>query len=114
MLVIIGDEDDSTHDLAVHLKQHVPRCGVLSCPRPATRINLEEPAAFNAAVQDFLHAVENGTAGARVTVAGKSYTLIPRDKQGLTPVRRSARRAPQSALLRRQRRDLHVLRAAPS
>ena len=25
MLVVIGDEDDSTHSLAVHLKQHVPR-----------------------------------------------------------------------------------------
>src|SRR5215471_9242393 len=29
MLVVIGDEDDSTHSLAVHLKKNVPRSGVL-------------------------------------------------------------------------------------
>ena len=33
ILVIIGDEDDSTHGLAVHLKKHVPRCGVLELPK---------------------------------------------------------------------------------
>ena len=59
MLVIIGDEDESTHGLAVHLKKHVPRCGVLEMPKIGHTMNLEEPAAFNAAVQDFLHAVEN-------------------------------------------------------
>lgn len=75
MLVIIGDEDDSTHGLAAHLKQHVPRCGVLELPKTGHTINLEEPAAFNAAVQDFLHAVENGRWPART--GGKLYTLIP-------------------------------------
>ena len=33
MLVVIGDEDESTHGLAVHLKQHVARCGVLELPK---------------------------------------------------------------------------------
>ena len=61
MLVIIGDEDESTHGLAVHLKKNVLRCGVLELPKTGHTMNLEEPAAFNAAVQDFLHAVENGT-----------------------------------------------------
>ena len=75
MLVVIGDEDDSTHGLAAHLKQHVPRCGVLELPKTGHTINLEEPAAFNAAVQDFLHAVENGRWPART--GGKLYTLIP-------------------------------------
>jgi pimeloyl-ACP methyl ester carboxylesterase len=74
MLVVIGDEDDSTHSLAVHLKQHVPRSGVLELPKCGHTINLEEPAAFNAAVQDFLHAVENDRWPAR---EAKSYTLIP-------------------------------------
>ena len=32
MLVVIGDEDDSTHSLAAHLKKHVPRSGVLELP----------------------------------------------------------------------------------
>jgi len=58
VLVVIGDEDESTHGLAVHLKKHVPRSGVLELPKCGHTINLEEPAAFNAAVQDFLHAVQ--------------------------------------------------------
>ena len=56
MLVVIGDEDDSTHGLAVHLKLHVPRCGVLELPKCGHTMNLEEPAACKAAMQDFLHA----------------------------------------------------------
>ena len=74
MLVVIGDEDESTHSLAVHLKQHVPRAGVLELPKCGHTINLEEPAAFNAAVQDFLHAVENDRWPSR---GAKTYTLIP-------------------------------------
>ena len=74
MLVVIGDEDDSTHGLAVHLKKHVPRSGVLELPKCGHTMNLEEPAAFNTAVQDFLHAVENDRWPAREE---KSYTLIP-------------------------------------
>jgi pimeloyl-ACP methyl ester carboxylesterase len=74
MLVVIGDEDESTHGLAVHLKKHVPRSGVLELPKCGHTINLEEPAAFNAAVQDFLHAVENDRWPAR---GAKTYTLIP-------------------------------------
>jgi pimeloyl-ACP methyl ester carboxylesterase len=77
MLVIVGDEDDSTHGLAVHLKKHVPRCGVLELPKTGHTINLEEPAAFNAAVQDFLHAVEHGRWAERDAVARQGYTLIP-------------------------------------
>jgi pimeloyl-ACP methyl ester carboxylesterase len=74
MLVIIGDEDDSTHGLAVHLKKHVARSGVLEMPKTGHTMNLEEPAAFNAAVQDFFHAVERERWPAR---GAKTYTLIP-------------------------------------
>lgn len=77
MLVIIGDEDDSTHGLAVHLKRHVPSCGVLELPKTGHTINLEEPAAFNAAMQDFIHAVEHGKWVARDAVARQAHTLIP-------------------------------------
>jgi pimeloyl-ACP methyl ester carboxylesterase len=75
MLVVIGDEDDSTHGLATHLKRHVPRCGVLEFPKTGHTINLEEPAAFNTAVQDFIHAVEHDRWPARE--GGQHYTLIP-------------------------------------
>ncbi len=74
MLVVIGDEDDTTHTLAVHLKQHVPRSGVLELPKCGHTINLEEPAAFNSAVQDFFHAAENDRWPAR---GARTYALIP-------------------------------------
>ncbi len=74
MLVMIGDEDESTHSTALHLKKHVARSGVIEFPKCGHTINLEEPAAFNNALQDFLHAVENDRWPAR-EVAG--YTLIP-------------------------------------
>jgi len=74
MLVIIGDEDESTHGLAVHLKQHVARSGVLEMPKTGHTMNLEEPAAFNSAVQDFFHAVERDRWPAR---GAATYTLIP-------------------------------------
>ena len=44
---------DSTLDLAVFLKRTIPRCGLLMVPKTGHTINLEEPAAFNAAVEDF-------------------------------------------------------------
>ncbi|MCA0302846.1 MAG: alpha/beta hydrolase [Proteobacteria bacterium] len=74
MLVIIGDEDESTHGLAVHLKKVVARSGVLEMPKCGHTMNLEEPAFFNTAMQDFLHAVENDRWPAREAV---TYTLIP-------------------------------------
>ncbi len=82
MLVIAGDEDDSTLDLSVFLKRTVPRCGLMMVPKTGHGINLEEPATFNAAVQDFIHAVERDRWGVSVTikVAGKTYTLVPNEK----------------------------------
>lgn len=80
LLVIAGDEDDSTLDLSVFLKRTVPRCGLLMLPKTGHGINLEEPAAFNRAVEDFIHAVERGRWGPSVTTAGRNFSLIPNDK----------------------------------
>jgi len=80
VLIIAGDEDDTTLDLALFLKRTVPRCGLLMLPKTGHGINLEEPAAFNAGVENFIHAVERDRWGVSATVAGKSYTLVPRDK----------------------------------
>jgi pimeloyl-ACP methyl ester carboxylesterase len=60
VLVIVGDEDDSTLDLAIFLKRNIGGCGVLMLPQTGHTINLEEPALFNTALQDFIHAVEQG------------------------------------------------------
>ncbi len=78
VLVIAGDEDDSTLDQALFLKRHIPRCGLVMLPRTGHTINLEEPAKFNAAVEDFIHTVERGRWGARDT--RESFVLMPRAK----------------------------------
>lgn len=78
VLVIAGDEDDSTLELAIFLKRHLPRCGLLMLPRTGHTINLEEPAAFNAALENFLHAVECGGWNERDAVARQRYLLVPK------------------------------------
>jgi pimeloyl-ACP methyl ester carboxylesterase len=80
VLIIAGDEDDSTLDLALFLKRTIPRCGLLMLPKTGHGLNLEEPAAFNAAIENFIHAVERGRWGVSVTIAGKGYSLVPQDK----------------------------------
>jgi pimeloyl-ACP methyl ester carboxylesterase len=80
VMVIAGDEDDSTLELAIFLKRNIPRCGLLMLPKTGHTINLEEPAAFNAALENFLHAVERGYWGQRDAVARQRYLLVPKDK----------------------------------
>lgn len=77
VLVIAGDEDDSTLELALFLKRTVPRCGLAIVPRTGHTINLEEPAAFNRALEEFLHAVERGRWGPRD--AREPFVLVPAD-----------------------------------
>jgi pimeloyl-ACP methyl ester carboxylesterase len=77
VLIIAGDEDDATLDVALFLKRTIPRCGLVMLAKTGHTINLEEPAAFNAAVGDFIHAVERGRWGASRSVAAADYTLIP-------------------------------------
>ena len=80
VLVIAGDEDDSTLEVGLFLKRTIPRSGLLMLPKTGHTINLEEPAAFNAAVESFLHAVERGRWGERDAVARQKYLLVPKEK----------------------------------
>jgi pimeloyl-ACP methyl ester carboxylesterase len=78
VLIIAGDEDDSTLDASLHFKRTIPRCGLMVFPRTGHGINLEEPAGFNAVLQDFIHAVERGGWGVTVSTAGKGYAMLPK------------------------------------
>lgn len=78
VLVIAGDEDDSTLDLAVFLKRNIPRCGLLMLPRTGHTINLEEPTVFNAALERFLHDVECGRWQRQPGLGGQRYLLVPK------------------------------------
>jgi pimeloyl-ACP methyl ester carboxylesterase len=80
VLVVAGDEDESTLETALFLKRNVPRCGLLMLPKTGHTVNLEEPAAFNAAVEGFIGAVEHGRWSERDVVARQTYLLVPKDR----------------------------------
>ncbi len=65
VLLAVGDEDDPCLEANLFLKRTIPTAGLWMAPRTGHAINLEEPAAFNAAVQAFLGSVERGRWGAR-------------------------------------------------
>jgi len=58
-LIMTGDEDEPCLEPALYLKRTMPSSGLVVVPNTGHTINLEEPAAFNAAVEDFFHQVEN-------------------------------------------------------
>ncbi len=56
-LLMVGDEDDVCLDVNVWLKRHMPTAGLRVFPKSGHLINLEDPATFNAEIDDFLRAV---------------------------------------------------------
>jgi pimeloyl-ACP methyl ester carboxylesterase len=61
VLLAVGDEDAPCVETNMMLKQALPNAGLWMCPNTGHAINLEEPAAFNAEVERFFHAVERGS-----------------------------------------------------
>ena len=60
VLLAVGDEDDPCLETNLFLKRTIPSAGLWMAPKTGHAINLEEPAAFNRAVQDFFGTVERG------------------------------------------------------
>ena len=60
VLLICGDEDEPCLDTNVFLKRTIYTAGLRVVPNTGHAVNLEEPAAFNAAVEEFLTAAERG------------------------------------------------------
>ena len=60
LLIIHGDEDRSCLGTGAFLKRVIPSAGLMVFPKTGHTINLEEPALFNFAVQDFFTQVESG------------------------------------------------------
>jgi len=65
VLLAVGDEDDPCLEVNLFLKRTIPTSGLWVVPKTGHAINLEEPAAFNNALQGFCLAVENGKWTAR-------------------------------------------------
>jgi pimeloyl-ACP methyl ester carboxylesterase len=61
VLLVVGDEDVPCLETNLMLKATIPSAGLWICPNTGHAVNLEEPARFNAEVQDFFSAAERGT-----------------------------------------------------
>ncbi|MET4257855.1 pimeloyl-ACP methyl ester carboxylesterase [Bradyrhizobium sp. S3.12.5] len=59
-LVVVGDEDDHCLQPGIFLKKTIPACGLSVFPKTGHTLNLEEPAAFNALLAEFIAQVEVG------------------------------------------------------
>jgi pimeloyl-ACP methyl ester carboxylesterase len=59
-LVMVGDEDDHCLQPGIFLKKTLPACGLAVLPKTGHTLNLEEPAAFNAQLAEFIAQVEAG------------------------------------------------------
>src|SRR5262247_1068647 len=57
-LIMTGDEDEPCLEAGLLMKRSIATSGLVVVPKSGHAINLEEPAAFNRAVADFLAAVE--------------------------------------------------------
>lgn len=60
LLILAGDEDEGCLEPALMLKRAIRTAGLQILPRAGHTLNLEEPAAFNSAVDAFLAAVARG------------------------------------------------------
>ncbi len=74
-LIAVGDEDEPCLDASLWLKRIMPTAGLWVVPRTGHCINLEEPAAFNAQLLDFLTQVEQGRWRPRAAAAGGSVSF---------------------------------------
>ena len=64
-LIVTGDEDWPCLEPAILLKRTISSAALVVMPNAGHTVNLEEPAAFNQHVADFLHTVESGRWPAR-------------------------------------------------
>jgi pimeloyl-ACP methyl ester carboxylesterase len=65
ILVVAGDEDNGVLEAGLMLKRIIPRAGLAILPRTGHVANIEEPAAFNSALEHFITGVQNDAWGPR-------------------------------------------------
>jgi pimeloyl-ACP methyl ester carboxylesterase len=76
-LIITGDEDEPCLEPALLMKRTIPTAGLVVLPKSGHTINLEEPDAFNRALEHFLIAVEAGKWGARNPASLSQSAILP-------------------------------------
>jgi proline iminopeptidase len=75
-LIVVGDEDERCIEPALFLKDAISASGLWLFPKTGHAVNLEEPALFNHAVDDFLSRVDKGH-------------WLPRDSRTRSPERKA-------------------------
>lgn len=80
-LIITGDEDEPCLEPGIFMKRKIPASALVVLPKSGHAVNLEEPAAFNAAVLDFLTAVDGGRWGARRADSLSKSGILPAQPQ---------------------------------
>ncbi len=75
-LVMTGDEDEPCLIPNLYLKRVIPSAALLVVPNTGHTINIEEPAAFNDAVADFLAQVDAGRWQTREPDAGGASGIL--------------------------------------
>lgn len=78
-LIMTGDEDDPCLEAGLFMKRKLPRSGLVVLPKAGHAINIEEPAAFNAALLDFLGAVDAGRWPRRRADSVTGSAVLPPD-----------------------------------
>jgi pimeloyl-ACP methyl ester carboxylesterase len=78
-LIMTGDEDDPCLESGIFMKRKLPRSGLVVLPKAGHAINIEEPAAFNTALLDFLGAVDAGRWPRRRADSVTGSAVLPPD-----------------------------------
>ncbi len=76
-LIVNGDEDEPCLEPGLFLKRHIPSAGLCVLPVTGHTMNLEEPAAFNRAVLDFITEVDAGRWPVRDPGSRSASALLP-------------------------------------
>ncbi|MGE3858157.1 MAG: alpha/beta fold hydrolase [Dehalococcoidia bacterium] len=79
-LIVVGDEDEPCLEPALFMKRRIHSSGLVVVPRTGHTINLEEPAAFNAAVEDFLATVDAGRWAMRNPASLGASQILPAEE----------------------------------
>lgn len=79
-LIVTGDEDEPCLEPGVFMKRQITTAGLLVVPNTGHVVNLEEPAAFNAAVLEFLTLAESGRWPSRDPRSLGRSSMIPEER----------------------------------
>jgi pimeloyl-ACP methyl ester carboxylesterase len=80
-LIVTGDEDEPCLEPALFMKRKIATAGLLVLPKAGHTVNLEEPAAFNRAVLDFLTAVDAGRWPPRNPASLADSNILPASRE---------------------------------